>query len=68
MFPEAPPGWLILQQRAQQAKTTQELSRIIDEMNRLLSQYEAVSHRRQSDRPRSESSAKIRVRQESGRA
>jgi hypothetical protein len=42
MFPECPPGWLTLQHRAQRAKTAKELTRIIDEMNQLLSKYEAA--------------------------
>jgi len=47
MFPEVPPGWLTLQLSAQRAKTAEELSRIVDEMNRLLTEYE---RRAQGDR------------------
>lgn len=43
MFPEAPPGWIALQHRAHRAKTSEELSRIIDEMNQLLTEYEAAA-------------------------
>jgi len=40
-LPKPPPGWNALQRRAQHAETTQELSLVIAEMNRLLSAYEA---------------------------
>jgi hypothetical protein len=49
MFPDSPPGWLMLQQRAQRAKTSEELSRIIDEMNELLTEYEAARGGPQSE-------------------
>ena len=41
MFPQPiPPGWIKLQERARQSKDADELSRIIDEMNKLLDEYE----------------------------
>jgi len=36
MLPDQPIGWTLLQQRAKQARTPEELAAIIDEMNRLL--------------------------------
>jgi hypothetical protein len=36
-----PPGWMELQERAQRAKSSAELVPIIDEMNKLLDEYEA---------------------------
>jgi hypothetical protein len=42
MLPDSPPGWLTLQARAQRATTAKELSRIIDEMNKLLTEYETA--------------------------
>lgn len=42
MFPAPiPPGWIKLQERARCAKNADELSRIIDEMNELLDEYQA---------------------------
>jgi len=38
-----PPGWSALQRRAQQTDDSDELSKIIDEMNRLLSRHEKSS-------------------------
>jgi hypothetical protein len=35
-----PPGWLALQELARNARTSDELNRIIDEMNELLREYE----------------------------
>jgi len=44
MFP-TPPGWNALQKRAQQTNDSDELSKIIDEMDRLLSRHEKSSKR-----------------------
>jgi hypothetical protein len=41
----SPPGWNALQRRAQQTDDPHELSKIIDEMNRLLSRHEKSSKR-----------------------
>ena len=42
MFPPPiPPGWAALQESAKRSKDSEELSRIIDEMNKLLDEYEA---------------------------
>jgi hypothetical protein len=41
LFHPPPPGWLILHQCAQRAKSPAELIPIIDEMNKLLRDYEA---------------------------
>src|SRR5215470_14680386 len=37
---EEPPGWRELQEKARRAKDARELSEVIDEMNRLLSEWE----------------------------
>jgi hypothetical protein len=43
MLDDPPPGWTALQERAKQAKNARELAAIIDEMNRLLSEYEKAA-------------------------
>ena len=43
MPPEPPPGWTELQERAKRAKDAKELAAIIDEMNRLLAEYEKAA-------------------------
>jgi len=43
MFPDPPPGWHALQERAKRAENADELARIIDEMNRLLREYEKAA-------------------------
>lgn len=48
MLPDPPPGWSELQKRAREAQTAQELSAIIDEMNRLLSNYEKATDNKDS--------------------
>lgn len=42
-LPDPPTGWLDLQARAKSAKNAEELAAIIDEMNKLLSQYEKAA-------------------------
>jgi len=42
-LPDPPTGWIDLQERAKRAKTAEELSAIIDEMNKLLSEYEKTA-------------------------
>ena len=50
MLPNPPPGWSELQIKARAAKTSHELTEIIDEMNRLLSTYEkGIDNRDSSD-------------------
>ena len=39
-LPDPPSGWIDLQERAKRAKNAEELAAIIDEMNKLLSEYE----------------------------
>jgi hypothetical protein len=39
-IPDPPPGWSALQAKARRAKDPSELASLIDDMNRLLSQYE----------------------------
>jgi len=43
MLPDPPPGWAALQEAARRAKDPAELARIIDQMNKLLTDYEKVS-------------------------
>ncbi|MFZ3264449.1 MAG: hypothetical protein WA172_10650 [Terriglobales bacterium] len=43
MLPDPPPGWTALQERAKQAKDPRQLAAIIDEMNRLLTEYEKAA-------------------------
>ncbi len=43
MLPDPPPGWTALQARAKRAKDPRELAAIIDEMNRLLTEYEKAA-------------------------
>lgn len=43
-----PHGWTTLQKRAKQAKTTEELIEIVDEMNRLLTEHEKNGNRAES--------------------
>ena len=45
MLPDAPPGWEALQKRAREAKTSEEFSGIIAEINALLDRHEASSAR-----------------------
>jgi hypothetical protein len=40
LFPQPPAGWMALWERARHAKDTPELTRIIDEMNKLLDDYD----------------------------
>jgi hypothetical protein len=40
MFPAPPPGWRTLHEKAQSAKTAEELSKIVAEMNAKLDEYE----------------------------
>ena len=41
--PDPPSGWIDLQERAKCAKNAEELAAIIDEMNKLLSEYEKAA-------------------------
>ncbi|MGC2448416.1 MAG: hypothetical protein WA477_12290 [Candidatus Sulfotelmatobacter sp.] len=43
MLLNSPPGWIALQERAKQAKDPRELAAIIDEMNKLLTEYEKAA-------------------------
>ena len=43
MLPDPPLGWIELQERAKRAKTPEELSAIINEMNQLLAKYEKAA-------------------------
>jgi hypothetical protein len=43
MLPDPPPGWTALQERAKQVKDPRELAAIIDEMNKLLAEYEKAA-------------------------
>jgi hypothetical protein len=38
-----PPGWVSLQEQARRTKDPQELARIIDAMNKLLTEYEEAT-------------------------
>ena len=40
---DPPSGWIDLQARAKRAKNAEELAAIIDEMNKLLSEYEKAA-------------------------
>jgi len=40
MLPDPPPGWAELQKKARRARDPKKLTAIIDEMNKLLSEYE----------------------------
>jgi hypothetical protein len=43
MLPNPPPGWTVLQEKAKQAKGPRELAAIIEEMNKLLGEYEKAA-------------------------
>ena len=49
MLPDPPPGWTALQARAKRAKDLRQLAAIIDEMNRLLTEYEKAAGDGHSD-------------------
>jgi D-serine deaminase-like pyridoxal phosphate-dependent protein len=53
MLPDPPPGWTALQERAKQAKDPRQLAAIIDEMNKLLSEYEKAAGNGHSEVQRS---------------
>ena len=42
-LPNPPPGWIDLQERAKRAKNPEELAAIIEQMNKLLSEYEKAA-------------------------
>ena len=43
MLPDPPPGWIALQERAKRATTPADLAVAIDEMHRLLAEYEKTA-------------------------
>jgi len=43
LLSEPPPGWASLQARAREAKDPKELADLIEEMNRLLAEYEKAA-------------------------
>jgi len=63
-----PPGWNALQEKAREAKDPQELSDLIAEMNRMLSEYERTAGDGDFDsrRPRKQKTAKASCKKRNG--
>jgi hypothetical protein len=68
MLAAPPSGWNLLQERARRAENPEELATIIDEMNRLLAEYEKSSGDLPGKKPRRQNGRARRRRVSAGQS